>query len=277
MDLEIRALRIFCQVMRAGSFSAAARSLKITQPTVSQQIAKLEHDHGARLFERVGHAIVPTTAAKVLFEFAAGLLESVDEFRDIVIEDRKSPRGLVRYAMPETCQWTPHFRQIMKQIRDLPDIRFEIEILPSEAIVQGIIEARHDFGFVVGDKLAPELRFEKFSDERYSWVASTKDLLAPLAKKAPLRLMKPRIQEPTVRIGTLAGAIHAVKEGAGAAVFPTHCIASELSDGTLFELRPTKSVVAANPIYLARRVGAKHSRRVETVVEMLRNAKKSFG
>ena len=73
MDLEIRALRIFCQVMQDKSFSEAARSLKITQPTVSQQIAKLEHEYGARLFERIGHEIVPTMAAKELFEFSSRL------------------------------------------------------------------------------------------------------------------------------------------------------------------------------------------------------------
>ena len=133
MDLEIRALRIFCQVMRDGSFSAAARALKITQPTVSQQIAKLEHDQGTRLFERVGHVIVATSAARRLFEFAAPMLEKVDEFRDTVLEDRKSPRGLVRYAMPETCQWTPHFKRIMSQIRQFPEIRFEIKRTPSSA------------------------------------------------------------------------------------------------------------------------------------------------
>jgi LysR family transcriptional regulator, transcriptional activator of the cysJI operon len=299
MDMEIRALRIFWQVMKDKSFSEAARSLKIAQPTVSQQIAKLEHDYGTRLFERIGHDIVPTKSARELFEFATGLLEQVDDHLERVSEDRKAPQGVVRYAMPETCQWTPHFRKIMSQIRELPDIRFEIDILPSQAIVEGLLESKYDFGFVVGEKLAPELRFEKFSDERYSCVAASKNLFEPfLARGCPKLIsfpgwelffttwckshklwceMKTKLQEPAVKIGTLAGAIHAVTEGAGVAVLPTHCIDSELKNGALFEYRHSKGIEAANPIYLARRGGSKPFKRVELVMDMLRAAKLALG
>jgi DNA-binding transcriptional LysR family regulator len=300
MDLELRSLRVFCQVMRDGSFSAAARSLRITQPAVSQQIARLESEYGARLFERLGHDIVPTPAARQLEEFASHLIERVDEFSESVLEDRRAPRGTVSYAMPETCQWTPHFRRIMSQIREFPELRFEIDILPSAQIVQGLLEARYDFGFIVGERLAPELRFEKFSDERYSWVASSRELLAlPEGGRTAPRLvsypgwelffttwckfhrlwdgLKPRLREPTVRIGTLAGAIHAVLEGAGAAVIPTHCVAEELASGQLLELKPSRDRVASNPVYLARRVGARLPRRAEVVIELLRTAKQTLG
>ena len=299
MDIEIRALRIFHQVMLDKTFSAAARSLKITQPTVSQQVAKLEHEYGARLFERVGHEIIPTAAARELFDFAVELLERVDQHLEKVVEGRKAPRGLVKYAMPETCQWTPHYRKIMNQLQKLPDIRFEIDIRPSEEIVVGLLEAKYDFGFIVGEKLTPELRFEKFSDERYSCVASSRDLFLSLEKKTEPRLvsfpgwelffttwckssrcwntLKPRLQKPSVQIGTLAGAIHAIQEGAGMAIVPTHCVAAELANGTLFEYAPLKGTSASNPIYLAKRGGVRSPQRVELVIEMLRSAKAASG
>lgn len=299
MDIEIRALRIFSQVMKDKSFSEAARSLKLAQPTVSQQIAKLEHEYGARLFERIGHEIVPTEAAKELFEFANGILDQMDHHLERVIEGRKSPEGVVRYAMPETCQWTPHFRKIMGQMRNLPNIRFEIDIIPSEKIVEGLLESKYDFGFVVGEKLAPELRFEKFSDEQYSCVAFDKNLFAPiLSKECPSFIsfpgwelffttwckshklwgeLKSTLHEPTVKIGTLAGALHAVCEGAGVAIVPTHCVATEIKEGLLFEYCPVKTANPANPIYLARRGDGKPLRRVELVMQMLRSAKVAIG
>ena len=149
----------------------------------------------------------------------------------------------------------------MGQLGELPHIRFEIDILPSQAIVEGLLEAKYDFGFVVGERLAPELRFEKFSNERYSCVASRKALFDPMAAHECPRFisfpgwsssttwcksyklwsdLKRTLHEPTVKIGTLAGAIHAVREGAGIAIIPTHCVAQELETGKLFEDRPSR-------------------------------------
>jgi DNA-binding transcriptional LysR family regulator len=253
MDINIKVFRIFRQVMRDGNFSKAARYLKIAQPTVSQQIAKLEADLETTLFERVGHEIIATESAKELLEFVESLLDQVDEFDENFKTKRSQPKGKVRYAMPESCQWTPHFKKIMSQTSELPEVQFEIQILPNELIIKGILEGSLDFGFVTGEKLAPELRFEKFSDERYSAISSEKNHfegLKPHSKK-PLRLIsypgyelffmtwaktngvwnhfKSQIQAPSVYVGTLAGAIHAVKEGAGVAIIPTHCISDEIN------------------------------------------------
>lgn len=53
-----------------GSFSAAARALGTTQPTVGRQVAALEEELGVSLFERVGNRLEPTEAAVDLLEHA---------------------------------------------------------------------------------------------------------------------------------------------------------------------------------------------------------------
>lgn len=287
--------------MTQKSFSGAARALKLTQPTVSQQIAKLENEMGQRLFERVGHDIVPTQAAQDLLKFAANLLSTVDEYTERLRENQSQPKGMIRYAMPESCQWTPHYRKIMSQIALFPQLKFEIEILPNDLIAKGLVEGRFDFGFVTGDRLNPELRFEKFSDEAYSAIASKRDFLIPFqngdfddlrlvtypgwelffttwAKSHGLwKKLKDKLKEPTVRIGTMSGAIHAAQEGAGVAIIPTHCVFKELEDKTLVEWKSAKTVVASNPVYFAKRIGEKQSKRVELVVTMLKQAKAELG
>lgn len=293
MDMELYGLRIFCQVMVDRTFSQAAKSLKLTQPTVSQQIAKLEAVMGTRLFERVGHDVIPTPVAKKLYQFAVNLLGQVDEFAQAHLEQQTLPKGKVRYAMPESCQWTPHFRKIMGQISKLPEIQFDVEILPNDLIVKGLLEATLDFGFIVGGKLTPELRYERFSDEKYSAVAARSEHLSPFSRSKPedLRLITYPGGEPyletwskahgfkrglsgaVVKVGTLAGAIHAVEEGAGVSVIPTHCVSDLLQKKKLFTWESKKSVEASSPIYLARRVGDRHPKRVEIVLEMLRKAK----
>lgn len=299
MDVNIKTIRIFTQVIRDGSFSKAARSLKMTQPTISQQILRLEELLDAKLFERVGHDIVPTDSAKEFYRFGSQLIDSVDEFFGEFKNNRGKPKGLVKYAMPESCQWTPHYKKIMSQLTHYPEIEFEISILPNDKIADGILDGTFDFGFITGEKLTPELRFEKFSDEQYSLVAKNSQLFNPLTKEdGDLRLIsypgwevfftawakahgvwgkhKNNMKKPTIKIGTLAGAIHAVLEGAGVGVFPTHCLMTDLKSNDLKELK-LKNEIASCPIFLASKIGAKHPKRVELTIDLLRKAKKELG
>jgi DNA-binding transcriptional LysR family regulator len=218
------------------------------------------------------------------------------------MKDQKAlPAGLVRYAMPESCQWTPHYRQIMAQMKQFPQIRFEISILPNSAIVDKLGKAEIDFGFIAGEKVSSDLRFEKFSDEHYSAVAFDKKLFQPFKDSSFENLrwisypgwedffmswakahdlwkdLKSQVSKPTVSIGTLAGAIHAAQEGAGIAIIPTHCVSEELDQGTLYAYNASKGKEALQPIYLARRLGEQLPKRVQLVMDMLREAKVRLG
>jgi DNA-binding transcriptional LysR family regulator len=226
MDIDLHALRIFSQVMESKTFSGAARTLGITQPTVSQQIAKLEAEVG-RLFQRVGHALVPTPLAAELRAFSTQVLDQASEFERRLAQQKNSLRGLVRYAMPESCQWTPHYKSIMRSLSALPELRFQIHILPNDETMKGLLEGHLDFGFICGQRLSPELRFQRFSEERYVAVAANARSLTAIDGDEPLRLITypgweqffqtwakhhglsdrfgQRLPAPVVEIGTLAG------------------------------------------------------------------------
>jgi DNA-binding transcriptional LysR family regulator len=64
--LDVRRLRVLCEVARHGSFSAAASALGYTQPAVSRQIATLEAEAGAVLVRRVPQGAVLTDAGRLL-------------------------------------------------------------------------------------------------------------------------------------------------------------------------------------------------------------------
>jgi DNA-binding transcriptional LysR family regulator len=59
-SVDTTRLTVFRQVVRCGSFTAAAAALGISQPAVSQHIARLEADVGLKLLDRTGRGITPT-------------------------------------------------------------------------------------------------------------------------------------------------------------------------------------------------------------------------
>jgi DNA-binding transcriptional LysR family regulator len=73
--LDPRRLLTFHTVARAGSFSAAARELSLTQPAVSQQVAALERELGARLLHRGPGGLTLTNAGELALEHAEALSE----------------------------------------------------------------------------------------------------------------------------------------------------------------------------------------------------------
>jgi molybdate transport repressor ModE-like protein len=72
--LDVRRLRVLREVARRGSFSAAAQALAYSQSAVSQQIAALEREAGARLVERHGRGIRLTDAGRTLVHRAEAIL-----------------------------------------------------------------------------------------------------------------------------------------------------------------------------------------------------------
>lgn len=77
--MEIRVLRYFLTVVREEGITKAADVLHITQPTLSRQLAQMEEEMGARLFERGTRKITLTDEGLLLRRRAEEILELVDK------------------------------------------------------------------------------------------------------------------------------------------------------------------------------------------------------
>ena len=75
--LNIRHLMAMTAVVRSGSISAAVRSVNLTQPAITQGIAKLEAQLGASLFDRMAGGMAPTPAARLLVSRADNALRLI--------------------------------------------------------------------------------------------------------------------------------------------------------------------------------------------------------
>lgn len=78
VDMSLIRLRTFVEVYRQRSITAAARTLNLTQPAVSQHIAGLETTLGKPLFERQSHGVEPTSAADELAADIGGKLDAAE-------------------------------------------------------------------------------------------------------------------------------------------------------------------------------------------------------
>ncbi|UNS97248.1 LysR family transcriptional regulator [Streptomyces tubbatahanensis] len=78
---DSRHIRTFHEVVRAGSYSAAARALGYTQPAITQQMKALERSVGSPLFLRVGRTMRLTEAGETLARHSEVILESISTAR----------------------------------------------------------------------------------------------------------------------------------------------------------------------------------------------------
>ncbi len=84
--MEMQQLRYFAAVARTGNFSRAARECHVAQPSLSQQILKLEDEVGERLFERTRRQALLTPAGSLLLPHALSILETAEQGRQEIRE-----------------------------------------------------------------------------------------------------------------------------------------------------------------------------------------------
>lgn len=96
--MRARQLEVFCAVMRAGTVTAAARELNISQPALSQILLHTEDELGFALFERAKGRLIPTEAAKELLPEALRLFAGLEAMRRRTDDLRHGRTGVVRLA-----------------------------------------------------------------------------------------------------------------------------------------------------------------------------------
>jgi LysR family transcriptional regulator, hydrogen peroxide-inducible genes activator len=105
--MELHQLRYFCAVADSGSFSRAAEQSHVSQPSLSQQILKLEDELGAKLFDRLGRSVRLTDLGKAFLPRARAVLRELEAARGDVVESQESLSGVVRVGAIPTL--APYF------------------------------------------------------------------------------------------------------------------------------------------------------------------------
>jgi DNA-binding transcriptional LysR family regulator len=97
---RLTGLEIFAKVAAAGSLSAAARALGMSQTMVTKHIAALETRLGAKLFHRTTRRLSITEAGRSYLESSERILAEIEAADAAVAADRVEPRGMLRINAP---------------------------------------------------------------------------------------------------------------------------------------------------------------------------------
>lgn len=284
--LDHGSFKAFAAAARTLNFTLAAERAAMTQSGISQHIAKLEQQLETQLFARVNRKVSLTKAGELLLKFIERHKEQTDFLIDEIHGETNRVSGKVRYGMPYSCLFTPHFSLLLNKRRTFGEVDLEVHLCPNDIIFEKLLNQKIDFGFVTRKEPSPAIRSDFFCREEYVLVGNSKaqikfatqdvllgskfvsfpgmDILFDIWVKHHFRTKPIHYESLKIAgfIESLHGAITMVEHGVGITVIPKHCVEDHLRKKILCEISgPNKSpllnnvsIVTLNEVELPRRV-----------------------
>ncbi len=163
--LDTAKLRTFVAIAREGSFTRAAGQLKLTQPTVSQQLAALEKSVGAALIVRQPRHLRLTEAGTALLPYAERILslctEAVQAVREVAAEARRSLRlgvghTLATYLLPSLLQ---------QLRRRQPEVEVHLQTGNTTDLLAAVADGQVEVALVGSPASHPALEISPFMED----------------------------------------------------------------------------------------------------------------
>ena len=155
---RLAAMEAFVRVVEVGSFSGAAKQLRVGQPTISKMVAQLEDRLGVRLLLRSTHGLAPTEAGQNFYKGAKRALEEADDAElaargaAATLSGRLRISAMVSFARLHVIPRLPIF------LAEHPSL--EVEVILDDRDID-LIEAGIDVGLRLGQLADSELTARK--------------------------------------------------------------------------------------------------------------------
>jgi DNA-binding transcriptional LysR family regulator len=156
--MNLRQCEVFRAVMEAGTVTAAAERLRVSQPAVSKMLGQLERDLGLRAFLRERRRLVPTPEGRALYQEVRRAFIGLDYLTRFAGELRDLRQGhLVLAASHATCSfYLP--RVVSEFLRRNPGLSVSLHTMDSPGIAQAVATGRADLGVAQFDVSAHGVR-----------------------------------------------------------------------------------------------------------------------
>jgi len=290
MQNRLNGMRVFAQVVDAGSFSAAAEKLGMSKSLVSRHVSALEKSLAVKLLNRSTRKLSLTEAGALYYEHCARIVAEALLAEQRLTEAQSEPAGLVKVTA------TPAFavRHVLPALPDFyrqyPQIRVQLSC-SNRALELG--EAGFDLGIRVTFKPAPELVARKLADNR-SVLCATPDylkkhgtprriddlrkhecvLFPPLTSKGAWTFRRDQVKVSvpvagSVETDEMDAVRAAVAGGMGIGILPLYMVSAALKNGELIPLLRNYQVQPESAIYLVYLPNLTLASRVRALIDFL--------
>jgi DNA-binding transcriptional LysR family regulator len=121
-------MEIFVHAVEEGSFSAAARTMRLSPSAVSKYISRLEDRLGARLLMRTTRQLSLTEEGRAFYERARTILNEIEEAEEVVTQLYAAPRGTLRINASVAFTKMQVVPLIPEFLARYPDVRIELTL-----------------------------------------------------------------------------------------------------------------------------------------------------
>jgi LysR family hydrogen peroxide-inducible transcriptional activator len=179
--MEFHQLRYVCAIADTGNFSRAAERCQVAQPSLSQQVLKLEEELGTKLFDRLGRSIRLTEAGRAFIPRARAILEQTEAARSSAADQNTDFRGSVAVGVIPTV--APYLipSYAARFAKKYPDAKLRIVEETTSVLVEGLRDLSLDVAI-----LALPLRHKELE----LFPIRTEPLFAALSTDHPLASAK---------------------------------------------------------------------------------------
>ncbi|GAA0483087.1 transcriptional regulator CynR [Streptomyces sp. NPDC046215] len=173
MALELRHLRYLLAVAEHGNFTRAAEDLRVSQPTLSQQVKQLERTVGAQLLDRTGRTVRLTDAGETYAHYARRALRDLAAAERAVLDVADLSRGHLRLALTPT--FTAYLvGPLTAELHTRhPGITLTVQEMTQDRIEAGLLADELDLGIAFQGPHLPGITATALFTETLSLVTGT--------------------------------------------------------------------------------------------------------
>lgn len=166
---RLTAMQMFVRVVETGSFSAVAKEMNSTQPTISKNIAELESWLGAKLLNRSTRSLRLTETGADYYERCVAILGDVEDAEQMVGNLQTQPRGTVRVSTVVAFGRLHLVPRLDGFFKRYPEIRVDVRL--NDRVVD-LVEEGVDVAIRMGALADSTLIAKKLCSSPYVTVAS---------------------------------------------------------------------------------------------------------
>jgi len=146
--MNLETLQLYCEVVRAQSFSRGARVLGVSQSAASQAVAQLEGQLGVVLIDRSKRPFALTHEGQRFFEGSRALLQQYEQLTTELRASRSQIVGSVRVAAIYSIGIHAMSRHIQQFMSAYPQAKVRLEYLRPNVVVDVVLAEEADLGLL---------------------------------------------------------------------------------------------------------------------------------